>query len=78
MVITYLEPVVLRGCNRLVVIHVIRYQWTDNNLPNATYCIKKGNQINLSCPNLNTSTHAGFLEHSRHENHQGYFWFTYK
>lgn len=63
-----------RGCNHLVVIHVIRFQWSDNDLSNATYYINKGKQINLSCPvSLSTSTHACFPEHLRHEIHQGYF-----
>lgn len=63
-----------RGCNHLVVIHVIRFQWSDNDLSNATYYIKKGKQINLSCPvSLSKSTHAPFPEHLRREIHQGYF-----
>lgn len=77
LLFTHMVPVVFKGGNGLVVIHVIRFQWSDNKSPNATYYMKKGKQINLSCPvSLSTSTHACFLEPLRHENHQDYFWFT--
>lgn len=45
----HIVPVVFRDASGLVVIHVIRFQWSDNNLPNTTYYMKKGKQINLSC-----------------------------
>lgn len=74
LLFTHIVPVMFRGCNHLVVIHVIRFQWSDNDLSNATYYIKKGKQINLSCPvSLSKSTHAPFPEHLRREIHQGYF-----
>lgn len=46
---THIVPAAFRGSNGLVVIHVIRFQWSDNNLPNATSYIRKGKLINLSC-----------------------------
>lgn len=53
-----------RGCNHLVVIHVIRFQWFDNHLSNATYYIKKGKQINLYCSvSPSAGTHACIPEH---------------
>lgn len=72
LLFTHTVPVMFRGCNHLVVIHVIRFQWFGNNLSNATYYIKKGKQINLSCP-VSLSTHACFPEHLRREIRQGYF-----
>lgn len=48
LLFTHILPVVFRGSNVLVVIHVIRSQWYDNSLLNTTYYAKKGKQINLS------------------------------
>lgn len=68
LLFTHILPVVFRGSNVPVVIHVIRSQWYDNSLLNTTYDAKKGKQINLSCPvSLSTSSHVSFLGQLRHE-----------